>query len=402
VLDACQDCDRDGVIDIQVLGGVHSAWVVSTDDAVGLGQFYAVTGVRQRRATGGELRNGQDVVVGPNRHVFVSSADNHRVLEYDQTGQYVRDFVPAGSGGLSYPTGLTFGPNGNLFVSSRLTHSVLEYDGTSGAFVRAFVPSGAGGLVAPFGLTFGPNGNLFVASDDDRVLEYDGSSGVYVRDLVGAADNGGLSNPRGMLFKPDGKLLVTSFNTNQVLEYDGQTGAFLRVFSNAGIPAVLVLDGPWGIRLGPDGHVYVSRQRSPRLHVTTVRIFVYDGDSGLYRRSYVLGHDTGLFSTAGFDFVPDHGRDCNLNLRPDACDIAGGVSRDCNLNTLPDECEPQPVCPADLNGDCTITLADLGILLGHYGGAGEPSVGDITGDGVVDAKDLAALLVVFGRRCEDL
>jgi hypothetical protein len=31
--------------------------------------------------------------------------------------------------------------------------------------------------------------------------------------------------------------------------------------------------------------------------------------------------------------------DCNNNLIPDACDIAGGASKDCNTNGVPDECE---------------------------------------------------------------
>jgi hypothetical protein len=54
------------------------------------------------------------------------------------------------------------------------------------------------------------------------------------------------------------------------------------------------------------------------------------------------------------------------------------------------------VCPADLNGDGVVDLADLGILLGDWGCVGANCVGDINGDGVTDLADLGILLADFG------
>lgn len=48
----------------------------------------------------------------------------------------------------------------------------------------------------------------------------------------------------------------------------------------------------------------------------------------------------------------------------------------------------------DLNGDCAIDGADLGVLLGAWGSAG--ASGDITGDGAVDGADLGAMLSNWG------
>jgi len=51
-------------------------------------------------------------------------------------------------------------------------------------------------------------------------------------------------------------------------------------------------------------------------------------------------------------------------------------------------------CVADLNGDGVVDTADLGILLGAFGGGGP--VGDLNDDGTVDTADLGILLGVFG------
>jgi hypothetical protein len=53
-------------------------------------------------------------------------------------------------------------------------------------------------------------------------------------------------------------------------------------------------------------------------------------------------------------------------------------------------------CPEDLNGDGTINLSDLGILLASFE---VDDGGDINGDGVTDLADLGALLAVFGFDC---
>lgn len=61
---------------------------------------------------------------------------------------------------------------------------------------------------------------------------------------------------------------------------------------------------------------------------------------------------------------------------------------------------PEPPCPADLNGNRTVDLGDLSILLVHFGESGaSPEDGDLNGDGNVDLADLSLLLVVFGSDC---
>jgi murein tripeptide amidase MpaA len=58
-------------------------------------------------------------------------------------------------------------------------------------------------------------------------------------------------------------------------------------------------------------------------------------------------------------------------------------------------------CPGDLDGDRDIDLADLSVLLAHYGttSGAHYEDGDLDGDGDVDLTDLSALLAVYGTTC---
>lgn len=55
-----------------------------------------------------------------------------------------------------------------------------------------------------------------------------------------------------------------------------------------------------------------------------------------------------------------------------------------------------PACVSDLNGDDIVSLQDLALLLGNFGGEG---IGDLNGSCLVDLADLAILLGDFGTAC---
>ncbi len=367
LLDACQDCDNDGTIDLDALGSAHSVWVTSglTDSPVR--EFYPTTGVLTQESIGlgtAQVAEGQDLIVTDDHRVLVSSATDNRVMEFDLTGNYVGDLVAAGVGGLSYPTGLLMTTNGVLLVSSRDTDSVLAYDEITGASFGAFVQAGAGGLDGPFGLTLGPNGDLYVSSATNEVIEYDGQTGSFISVFIDQANNGGLDQPRGLTFKGDGNLLVASFGTDEVLEFDGQTGNPLGKWAQVGSSNRLTQDSPWGVRVGPNGHVYVVRtgedfnsgasggnhdhdhdeddiyvDSGDNLHLTNAQIYEFDQRNGNFIRAYIGGNDHGLLFPTGFDFVPGWDLDCNYNQIPDNCDIASGPSIDVNSDGIPDECQ---------------------------------------------------------------
>lgn len=386
VLDACQDCDNDSINDLVELNGARNAWVAS-DVLDYIGEYHAVAGVRVKTSPAGSIASAQDLIVVDGTYVLVSNGTGNKVVRFNaHTGALLGDFVTAGSGGLSFPTGLTMGPNGNLFVSSRNTNSVIQYNGTTGVPIGTFVASGSGGLFQPYGLVFGPNGDLFVTSSN-QVMEYNGTTGAFVRVFVSSGNNGGLAAARGLVFKPDGNLLVASYATDAILQYQAGTGMFLGKWNSGGTTSALYLDGPWGLRIGPTGNVFCTRdlpsaedfgdhhddgdldqdRDTAELHVTSVRILEFDITNGKYFGAYILGDDTGLRSPTGFDFMPTTG-DCDFNLLPDSCDFANcadpgcgdcngnalldrcdlrsGLSADSNANLMPDECEnPSDVLP---------------------------------------------------------
>ena len=391
VLDSCQDCDADGTPDLEALGGSHNIRIASGLNDSQVGEFYASTGVLTALSSDGVaalVTQGQDLIVAPNGRVLVTSGGDNRVMELDSAGNYLRDLVPSLAGGLNFPTGLTVTPDGTLLVASRDTDSVLAYDVNDGSPLGAFIAPGSGGLISPFGLAFGPNGSLFVTSGNNQVLEFDGRNGSFVRVFVSAFDNAGLDQPRGLAFRPDGNLLVSSFGTNEVLEFRHQTGAPLGPWARVGTDTVLTQVSPWGIRVGPNGNVFVSRtgetfgslslessipldghgREDPSLgwgrpgshqdgiqalHLTNAQIYEFDVRNGNFLRMHVGGNDHGFLFPTGFDFAPGWMLDCNMNLLPDRCDVALGHSEDLDRSGVPDECE------IDCNGNGTLDRLDI-------------------------------------------
>ena len=86
--------------------------------------------------------------------------------------------------------------------------------------------------------------------------------------------------------------------------------------------------------------------------------------------------------------------DCNNNGVLDECDIADGFSRDDNNNGIPDECE----IPGDLDGDGSVGVKDLLILLGSWGSCDDCNdcIADLDGDCTVGVGDLLILLGNWG------
>ncbi len=353
-LDSCQDCNANGATDWIDRLRPGNIFIADLSDYVR--EYHAASGVAVATRGSGAIVDPYDAVFGPDRMLYVASRGNHNIVRVDPETGASTDFVAGGGGGLDRPGALTFGPNGNLYAASTTTNNVMEYDGSTGSFVRIMVTAGNGGLSTPHGIAFGPGGNLFVAGGN-RVNEYDGASGVFLRNFV-APGAGGLSDARGIAFVSDGRLLVANRASNAILAYDAG-GAPLGQFNNDGYN----LGQPWGVRIGPNGNVFVARTASDS------RLIEFDVTTGRYLRSFIRG-DSQLIQPTGFAFRPESPTDCDANgvldaceLEPqspldcnangivDTCEVSAGLSADCNANSIPDACDIASGAELDVNGD---------------------------------------------------
>lgn len=163
------------------------------------------------------------------------------------------------------PTSIRLGTN-----QARLWAGLLLW------LVLSLAPAGAGA------------GYRLLVGSQSGVLEFDGETGKFQRELV-AQGAGGLDGVQNLAMSPDGRLFVSSWNTNQVLMYDGQTGEFQRVFVEALVDG---MEHPGQIVWGPDGLLYVS---STRQHISR-----YDGQSGVFIDKFC--HNRRLFGFVSFTF----------------------------------------------------------------------------------------------------
>ena len=184
----------------------------------------------------------------------------------------------------------------DLLVSSTgATSSVLHYNGSTGAFIDAFVSPGSGGLSDPQGLAFGPDGNLYVGSfGTSSVLRYNGSTGAFIDAFV-PSGSGGLFGPFGLVFGPDGNLYVNSHETGSVLRYNGTTGAFIDAFVTSGSGG---LSFPESLVFGPDGNLYVDS-------FNVNGVLRYDGTTGAFLDVFVASGSGGMAGPTGMVFGPD-------------------------------------------------------------------------------------------------
>lgn len=92
--------------------------------------------------------------------------------------------------------------------------------------------------------------------------------------------------------------------------------------------------------------------------------------------------------------------DCNGNGVADVTDIATGTSQDLNMNGVPDECEVPPACPGDADGDGSVGLSDIAMVIINWFTQGSPgTLGDLDSDGDRDLEDISVVSVNWATIC---
>ena len=235
----------------------------------------------------------------PTASLLVGSYNGGLIKEFDAaTGAPLSTFANR----INHPESIEFGPDVNsdgfpeLFVSERLANRVLFYDGKTKELLGVFAQGN--GLIYPTGLLFMPNGDLLVANGHGEGKKPDGSSYTYA-----------------------------SFPTS-IKRFDIKTRAYLGdfVLPNAGG----VSNGFEGICWGNDA----NGDGVADLYAAALfddKIPVYSGVDGTFIREFVIPKDGGLSFPTDVQFGPDNTgdgvRDCYVNSSgSDAIKLYDGVS----------------------------------------------------------------------------
>jgi VCBS repeat-containing protein len=191
----------------------------------------------------GPIPGANILAFGPDGNVYVIDFPGSRVLRFDgrtgqplpAAGQSGAVFISTAAAGVS-PQAMDFGPDGNVYLSVKssagATGAVWRVDGQTGAFLAEFVPAGTGGLGVPGELSFGPDGDLYVfnpLAGTGSILRYDGTTGAFVGTVASPPPSG----PH-LFWGSDGNLYQSDSGRTFVTRTAGSTGEDLGQFVTAG------------------------------------------------------------------------------------------------------------------------------------------------------------------------
>lgn len=166
--------------------------------------------------------------------VFISSRSNDKVIQFDgATGQYIRDFVPAGAGGIDAPQEVVFHPDGSMLVISRWNSTIKQWDTNNGSYMGNW--SSGFSLSEPTKTVIGPDSLLYVAqwhAVNNNIIRFDLNTGQFIDEFT----NVGVSQGCGITWDPLGNMYVATWgggNNGRVYKYD-TAGVYQGIFINTG------------------------------------------------------------------------------------------------------------------------------------------------------------------------
>ena len=159
----------------------------------------------------------------------------------------------------------------SLFVGDVNDNTVKRFDASNGAFQGVFVKRSLAGLHGVRGLVFEPDGNLLVSDQNSgtathgEILQYS-TDGQLLARVVPHSDPNAPAAPRGMVLWNE-NLFVADFTTESQINQPVAPGSLLK-YSSSGVFIADLTPGndlfptasfhPCGVVIGPDGLLYVS------------------------------------------------------------------------------------------------------------------------------------------------
>ncbi len=350
-LDSCEDCDGDGISDFAELQGSKSRWVASASDAL-LRELDPRSGVLRRTVVCGPT-SPSDLAIGSDGRLYAAVGTRvyafNRVLDIAASVWSVQFAAEARA--------LAVAPSGELAVL--LADGSVQLLNATGGIARTLVGVGTAGET-PSDLAFRTHSNgtidALVSIREGRISRVAWPNGERTQ-LVDAI----ASAPQftGLYARADASVLVLSVTQSAILAYSA-TGVATGVWD---VENGALLTTPHSLCDAGDGRAVLATGTGSSSTVNG-----YNLSTGYTERTYRIYPSDAPAATAIV--------------------IAPASTTDQDGTLIPDECEHTL---GDLDGDGSVTAADLAMLLSAWG-ACSGCAADFDGNGSVDAADLSLLL----------
>jgi len=209
-------------------------------------------------------------IVIAGKKIFVSDAGTHRIVVFDNQGNYLREFAEEGDGPgeLGRPMLMDVNINGDrLYVAEYLNDriQVFTLQGESVGTIGS-PGTGPGEFDAPSGVKVDGNGQLYVADFFNHRVQVLTPRGDFVRQFGTTGKKGikaGLFNyPTDVALLPDGSLVIADAYNDRIQVF-APDGSFLRKW---GGPFAMNIHGPFNgwfktvtaVAVGPNGNVFAA------------------------------------------------------------------------------------------------------------------------------------------------
>ena len=183
------------------------------------------------------------------------------------------------------PRDIAFAPDGTFYVADSRNHRILHFN-QQGDFLNSFGAYGAsdyatqtiapeGYFNEPWGLAVGPDGSVYVADTWNNRIQKFTANGEFVTmwGQFGAAESPyHFWGPRGVAVDNEGRVFVTDTGNKRVVIFD-RNGLDLAAFGEAGL-GVGQFDEPVGIEVDDAGRLFIADTWNKR-----VQIMIPDGDT---------------------------------------------------------------------------------------------------------------------------
>ncbi|WP_343411125.1 flippase activity-associated protein Agl23 [Candidatus Amarolinea dominans] len=203
----------------------------------------------------GQFRSPRNVATAPDGSLYVADTGNHRIQQFDASGNFVRQWggQGAGNGQFNEPWGVAVAPDGKfVYVCDTWNHRIQKFS-AEGTFVKAWGANGVtDGQLGQQGVFWGPRavaidgqGRVYVTDTGNKRVQVFDADGSPVGQFGGAGlVDGALDEPVGLAIDKDGNIYLAD-TWNKRVQVFSKDFKYLRQWPVEGWPSQSVVNKPY-------------------------------------------------------------------------------------------------------------------------------------------------------------